>query len=64
MSHAQCAVGNYFAVGLEMFAVCLFSPCDLYLQMTHAQFAVGNDFAVCLGMFAVCLVCRVPSIYR
>jgi hypothetical protein len=46
MTHAQCAVGNYFAVGLEMFVVRLLSPCALYLQMSRAQFAVGRYFAV------------------
>jgi hypothetical protein len=52
MSRAQCAVGNCFAVGLQMFAVCLVLPCALYLKMTHAQFAVGSSFVVGLGMFA------------
>jgi hypothetical protein len=54
MTHAQFAVGNYFAVGLEWFAVCLVLPCALYLQMTHAQFVVGSYFVVGQECFAVC----------
>jgi hypothetical protein len=54
MAHAQFAVGNYFAVGLEWFAMCLILPCALYLHMTHAQFAVGSYFAVGLEWLVVC----------